>query len=59
LRQIADVSPGFSLEKISIKSQPEREAISAISLTHDTRETWNPEASNQAIIDDDAASSVE
>jgi hypothetical protein len=59
LRQVADISPGFSVEKISIKSQLERASISAISLTDNTRETWNPEASIQAINGDDAVSSVE
>jgi len=59
LRQVADVSPSFSFEKINIKSQLERASISAISLADKTRETWNPEASIQAINDDDAVSSIE
>src|SRR5882724_11395421 len=58
-RQVADASRGFSLEKISIKSHLERASTSAISLTDNTRETWNLEASIQAINDDDAVSSVE
>jgi hypothetical protein len=57
--QVADVSTGFSLEKISIRSQLERASISAISLTDNVRETWNPQSSIQAINDDDAVSSVE
>jgi|SRR6266404_1145176 len=53
-RHVADASRGFSLEKIGIKSHLERASTSAISLTDNTRETWNLEASIQAINDDDA-----